>query len=107
MASHAGQQHDQRHLPHVGRFTAHVRAGDQQHAARRIQPATVGGEAFNGVFHHGVAAGVDIDVGVFGKIRRDPVVAARVFAQRGQRVQLGQRGGAVRQGTHVFGQYVQ
>jgi hypothetical protein len=27
------QQHDQRHLAHVGRFAAHVRAGDQQHAA--------------------------------------------------------------------------
>ncbi|KAG0936660.1 hypothetical protein G6F31_015709 [Rhizopus arrhizus] len=54
----ARQQHDQRHLPHVGRFTAHVRAGDQQHAARRVQAAAVGREALNGVFPHRVAAGV-------------------------------------------------
>ncbi len=30
-------QHDQRHLPQIGRFAAHVRPGDDAHAAVRVQ----------------------------------------------------------------------
>ena len=105
-AAGARQQRDQRDLSHIGRFTAHVGAGDEQHAARRVQPAAVGREAFDGVLDHRMAARVDIDVGLLGQLGRHPVVAARVLGQRGQRVQFGQRRG-VGQRAHVFGQHVQ
>jgi hypothetical protein len=46
VAADMGEQGDQRHLPHVGRFTAHVRAGDEQQAAVFGQQAVVGDEGF-------------------------------------------------------------
>ena len=48
-------QGDQRRLPHIGRFTAHVRAGDQQQATAVTQARIVGDEGFaigQLVFHH-------------------------------------------------------
>src|ERR1700712_4531504 len=39
------EQYDQRDLAHVSGFAAHVRAGDQQHAARRRQLYVVADEA--------------------------------------------------------------
>ena len=45
-AAEVGEQGDQRGLPHVGRFAAHVGAGDQQHAAAVGEQAVVGDEGF-------------------------------------------------------------
>ena len=64
--AHRRQQHDQRHLAHVGALAAHVRAGDDQHARLRVEPAVVGDEvAGAGLgqprFDHRVAAGLDLD----------------------------------------------
>jgi hypothetical protein len=48
IAADVGEQGDQRRLPHVGRFTAHVRAGDQQQAAAFVsKQAVVGDEGFD------------------------------------------------------------
>ena len=42
--AHGRQQHDQRHLAHVGRFTTHVRPGDDLHALAWAQQRVVGDE---------------------------------------------------------------
>jgi hypothetical protein len=52
------EQHDQRDLAHVGRFAAHVRAGDDQHAAVVVELEVVGDERLaRDAFHHRMAAG--------------------------------------------------
>ncbi len=94
MAAHAGQQHDQRHLPHVGRFTAHVGAGDDLHARVGVQPRVVGDEGAarcfsQARFDHGVAAAFDFDAGLGHELRRAPVQRERAFGQRAQHIQRG------------------
>ena len=42
IASHLGKNHDQRGLPHVGGFTAHIRTGDKQDGFLLIHIQTVG-----------------------------------------------------------------
>ena len=37
IASHVREDHDERRLPHVGGLTTHVRAGDDQHPAARVE----------------------------------------------------------------------
>ena len=44
IAAHVSHQRDQRGLAHEGRFTAHVRAGDQEQLALGVQRAVVGDE---------------------------------------------------------------
>ena len=50
------EQRDQRDLPHVGRFAAHVRAGDEQHLPRGREPRVVRDERVDLRFDDRVAA---------------------------------------------------
>ena len=78
VAAHAGQQHDQRHLAHVSRFTAHVRPGNDVQALARVQIGAVGDEGGVGrlrqpLFHHRVAALVNLNARLGRKTGRTPV----------------------------------
>ncbi|CPK13785.1 Uncharacterised protein [Bordetella pertussis] len=106
-AAGARQQGDQGHLAHIGRFTAHVGAGDQQHAAGLVQATAVGREAFDGALDHGMAACLDVDLGAVDQFGGDPVVTPGMFGQRGQRVQFGQGARALGQGPHILRQRVE
>ena len=103
VGAHAGQQHDQCHLPHVGRFAAHVGAGDDLHALLRPERRVIGDEAAARQFgqpglHHRVAALADLDAGLVDELRRAPVQRERALGQRAQRVQRGQRARQAGQG---------
>ncbi len=96
MAAHAGQQHDERHLAHVGRLAAHVGAGDDLHARVGVQPRVVGDEGtarclLQAGLDHGVAAGLDLDAGFIDELRRAPAQRERALGQRAQHIQCGQR----------------
>ena len=54
-AADTGQQHNQRRLSHIGAFTAHVRAGNHQHAALRGKRQRVSDKRlFQHLLHHRV-----------------------------------------------------
>ncbi|KAG1549843.1 hypothetical protein G6F50_013324 [Rhizopus delemar] len=90
-AADVGQQHDQRVLPHVGRFTAHVRAGDHQHAAVRMQVQVIRFERlFAHRFNHRVAAALDLQARLGLQFRACPVQRLRAFGEAGQHVELAQ-----------------
>ena len=105
--AHRRQQHDQRNLPHVGGFAAHVGAGDDLHAAFGAEVAVVGNKAAATGFgqprlHHRVAPGDDLDARLFDKHGRSPVQCERAFGQRAQRVQRGDSAGQPAQRGHKF-----
>ncbi len=94
MAADAGQQHDECHLAHVGRFAAHVGAGDDLQPLLAAQHRVVGDEA--GARHlgqprldHGVAALANFDARLFGELGGAPVERQRAFGQGAQHVQAG------------------
>ncbi|MNV30376.1 hypothetical protein D3C71_1216400 [compost metagenome] len=112
VAADAGQQHDERDLPHVGRFTAHVGAGDDLHARVGVEARVVGDEAAAGClgqtgFDHGVAAAFDLDAGLGHKLRRAPVQRERAFGECAQHIQRGQRLRQAGEGGHVGLQLVE
>ncbi len=113
VAADVGEQHDQRVLPHVGAFAAHVRAGDHQHAAgalrRRVaQLQVVRLERLLAYFfHHRVAAAFDLDAGLVAQLRCAPVQRLGAFGQRAQHVELGHRGGGGLQRRQPSGQRVE
>ena len=105
MAADAGQQHDHRHLAHVGGFTAHIGAGDDLHALLGAQVRVIGNEAAPAGLgqprlHHRVAPGGDVQAGLAHKLRCAPVQRQRAFGQGAQRVQRGQRAGQPGQRRH-------
>ena len=94
--AHAGQQHNQRHLAHVGGFAAHVWAGDDLQTLAWPELGVVGDEVAAAQFcqaslHHRMAALGDVDAGVLHKLRCAPAQGERTLGQRAQRVQRGQR----------------
>ena len=97
-AADVGQQHDQRVLPHVGRFTAHVRAGDDQHATVRMQVQIIGFERLLAYrLDHRVAAALDLQARLCLQLRARPVQRLRAFGEGGQHIQFAQRSGALLQ----------
>ena len=112
VATDAGQQHNQRHLAHIGRFAAHVRPGDDLQARVGVEPRVVGNEGAAGGlgqprFDHRVAAGVDVDARLGHKLRRAPVQGQRALGQAGQHVQRRQRLCQLGQCRHMRLQRVQ
>ncbi len=91
-AAGVGEQHDERGLAHVRRFAAHVRAGDDQHAPRRVETQVVRDErrAVN-VFDHQVSAGVDVEPGFVAEVRRDELESSGAFGHRREHVEFGER----------------
>ena len=74
-------QRDQRHLAHVGRLAAHVRAGDQQQPARRREPAVVGDEVLDLRLDHRMAPALDLEADVVDELR-PAVVSLRCNAAK-------------------------
>ena len=106
IAAHAGQQHDQGHLAHIGAFAAHIGAGDDLHALLARQMRVVGDEAgargfHQAALHHGVAACGDVDAGLFGKAGWVPVQRQAAFGQGADGIQGGQSGGQILQGRYM------
>ena len=111
----AGQQHNQRNLPHVGGLAAHVGPGDDLHAALAIHAghaAVVGNEGTAAGFKqpgfdHRVAALRDVDAGLLDKHRGRPVERKRAFCQRAQCIQCGQGAGQAAQRRNELLQLVE
>ena len=101
-AANMGQQHDQCGLAHVGRFTAHVRTGDHQHAGVVVQPQVVGHKRRGQhLLDHRVATLADTHARLFNKARAVQVQVQRPLGQVAQHIQLGQCGGGVLQRREV------
>ena len=83
------EQGDQRNLPHEGRFTAHVRAGDQQQFAVAPKCAVVGDEPLDLVLDHRMTTLLNENGRFVDQMRRAPVVAHRMIGEGNQDIQLG------------------
>ena len=89
-SAHLRQHDDQRILAQIGRFTGHVRAGDDRDAtclARRIgQIAVIGDKALpahaQGRFHDGMASGHDAEGKRAIDARAHPVAQGGDLGQR-------------------------
>ena len=83
------EQRDQRHLAHVGRLAAHVRAGDRAAAgASAREAAVVGDEVLDLALDHRMAARLDVDA-ARRRTPAAPVVALRPrSAKRGEHIEL-------------------
>ncbi|MNG01285.1 hypothetical protein D3C84_842570 [compost metagenome] len=92
------QQHNQSGLTHVGGFTAHVRAGDHQHARVVVQAQVVGHERRGQhLLDHWMTALADAHARLTDEARAVQVEVQRTFGQVAQDVQLGQGAGGVLQ----------
>ncbi len=97
-----GQQHDERSLAHVGGFTAHVGAGDDQHPPLPLQPDGVGDEGVgHHLLHHRMAARLDQDLILVDEGGAAVVEGLGPLGQVGQHVQLRQGGGGLLQIAEV------
>ena len=78
--AHLRHEDDERHLPHIGRFTGHVRAGDDGRAAvLRAKQRVVRHEqaAFEHLLNDRVAALFDLDLAAGIHHRQDVAVLER------------------------------
>jgi hypothetical protein len=89
------EQHDQRDLAHERALAAHVRPGDDEHAAGGVEPAVVGDEGRAGLgearLDDRMAAALDLDQRLLDEARPAPVGASRHLGERGQRVERRER----------------
>ncbi|MNO85325.1 hypothetical protein D3C76_766960 [compost metagenome] len=98
-AADVRHQHDQGGLAHVGGFTAHVRAGNHQHARIVVQAQVIGHERRGQyLFDHGVTTLADAHAGFFDEAGAVQVKGQGALGQVAQHVQLGQGCGGVLQG---------
>ncbi len=101
VAADLGHQGDQRHLPQIGRFTAHVRPGDdldkravgeisvvghKPFATRHPRHQTVAQRSLN----DRVTAILDMEFGAVRQLRTDVVVEGGNLGQRCGHIQFGQ-----------------
>ncbi len=97
IAADVGEQGDQRHLAHVGRLAAHVRAGDEQQAAVVGEQAVVGDEGVGLVgqfaFDHRVAAIDDVQLRVGRRIPACTSYASRPIRRSRPAGRAGRRRG--------------
>ena len=87
------EQCNQCDLAHVGGFAAHVRAGDQQHAASIIQRGVIGCELIHLRFHHRMPPLRDADLRLVGKLRRAEIQRGGAFGKGGEHIEFGDGGG--------------
>ena len=88
----AREQDDQRGLAHVGRLSAHVRAGDHQHAPRRVEIGVVRHEWRARLrFDDQVASRANVDAGDIGQLGRDQAQCVGAVGERGQHIEGGDR----------------
>ena len=99
-----GQQGNQGGLAHVGGLTAHVRAGDHQHAAFGIHQQVVGHKRLvEQLLHHRVPTFLHIKSWLVGKFRRGEAQGRGSFGEVAQHVEFGQGLGGVLQRGQLFG----
>ena len=107
-AAGVGEQGDQRRLPHVGGFAAHIRAGHHQHAAALVQRQVVGHEGRIGLrLHHRMPPGFDDDGGFGGKRGARQAVALGGDGERMERIQPADLPGGLAQGGQAFAELLE
>ena len=88
--AHLGDDGEQRILPQKGRFTRHIRAGEQAHArtflASGIQHARIGDKGLSTLraqsrLHHRVATALNHKSAIIIKFWRNPIFSARFLRQ--------------------------
>ena len=102
-----GKQHDQRRLAHVSGFTAHVRAGDEQHLPRGRERRVIVDEVIDGFLNNGMAARPNIYAALVGESRRDIVQRDGAFGQRTQHINFSDGARGALQGADVRQQLLQ
>ena len=91
VAANVSQQGNNRYLPHIGRFTAHVRAGDDLHALLLIEVCVVGDKGIGDQsFHHGMAALLNVKQRVINQLWSNKAQRLSAFCQVGDDIQFGQ-----------------
>ena len=96
--ANVGEQHDQRGLAHVRRFAAHVRAGDDQHAASAVISIAVQQQIVRlerigtHLFDDRMAAAHDMDTAHVDKLWSVPAQRIGAFGEVRQHVEFGDRG---------------
>ena len=88
----ARHQHDQRHLPHVGRLAGHIRSGDDGNPVRRIIEAGIIGHKhpiLEELFDDRMTPILDVDAPRLVDLRTAVVVARRDLRKRDQAVEQG------------------
>ncbi len=102
-AAGVGQQGNQRCLAHVSGFTAHVRAGDHQHAALGIHQQIIGYERLiQQLFDHRVATFLNVKTGGFAEFRRRESQGGGALGKITQYIQFRQCLGGVLQGCQLL-----
>ncbi|VTM87515.1 Uncharacterised protein [Raoultella ornithinolytica] len=108
VAADIGQQRNQRGLPHIGTFTAHIRAGNNQHPALRRQAQRVGDERLlQHLFDHRVTAFADANTRFIAEGRAAVVQGFRAFGEVNQYIQFRQRAGALLKVGKVRQQHIE
>ena len=86
------EDHDQRGLPHVRGLAAHVRPGDQQHAALVVQHQVIRHErAVDVLLDDQVPAAADLDAGFGGELRSHQPQRHRALGKIREHVECSQR----------------
>ena len=89
-ASGVGEQHDMGGLAHVGRLSAHVWAGDDEHPALRSEIEVVGHEGrLRERLHHEVPSGPDPDPGLLAQLGTAEPEVDRAVRESRQHVERG------------------
>src|SRR5690606_25393993 len=101
--AHLGQPGNQRRLAHIGGFTAHVGAGDDQHMTLWAEHQIVGykGRARD-LLHYRVAASGDVYAGGFAQLGAHKAQRVGALGQGGGHIQLGHRRGGILQGEQLL-----
>ncbi|MNV17170.1 hypothetical protein D3C71_1079530 [compost metagenome] len=95
VAADISQQGDQRSLAHVGTFTAHIRAGNDQHPTLGRQVKRVSNKRLvEHLFNHWMTPFADTNTGLIAECRASVVQRVCAFCQVHQHVQLSQGTGA-------------
>ena len=88
-AADVRENDDERRLPHVGALAAHVRAGDDQHAARLVEAQIVRNEGLAaGALDHRMAAALDQQHRLLDQLGLRAIERRGALGEAGQHVDL-------------------
>ncbi len=89
VAADMGQNDDERGLAHVGALAAHIRAGDDQHAARVIEAQVIGYEGLAaGALDHRMAPAVDQQHGLVDQFRLSTIQSGGALGKAVEHIDL-------------------
>ena len=79
-------------MPHIGRFAAHVGPGDEQHPPMPIESGSVSNKGgIANLLHDGVAAGIDIEHGLFGEFGANQIQCLGAIGETGEYIEIAKR----------------